>query len=257
MFSLTTHDDSSASVPKFEYPSLPDFSLRDKLMLEKESSGMYFSGHMIDSYSDHVSSLGVTGIADLLGDTELKEKQSVRICGIISSVNAKITKKNEKMAFIKLEDRYGEIEAIVFPKVYSENYHAVRIDAPVFIDGTVSLKEDEPPRVVANSIELLVDNTAFMRRKAIADECVVKLKEEAPTHTPKQYKKLYLRVSDFSCREYLKAKNIVDIFDGNVKVIFYNRSTSSYSEYHGRISATTYIISELSELLGEEIVVLK
>ena len=94
-------------------------------------------------------------------------------------------------------------------------------------------------------------------RKAIADECVVKLQEEAPTHTPKQYKKLYLRVSDFSCREYLKAKNIVDIFDGNVKVIFYNRSTSSYSEYHGRISATTYIISELSELLGEENVVLK
>jgi DNA polymerase-3 subunit alpha len=253
MFSVAVEDESTSAVPRFEYPALPDFLLKDKLMLEKESSGMYFSGHMIDSYSEQIASLGVTNIADLLGDADLKEKQGVRICGIITSVNTKITKKNEKMAFVRLEDRYGEIETIIFPKVYAQSCQNIRIDAAVFVDGTVSLKEDEPPRVLANFVEALADNAVMAKRKAILSETPVKPTAKAPAPASK----LYLRVPSLTCKEYLKAKNIVDIFDGSVKVIFYDRETSSYSNYPSGISATKYILSELQEILGNENVVLK
>jgi hypothetical protein len=64
-------------------------------------------------------------------------------------------------------------------------------------------------------------------------------------------------VPDLRCREYLEAKNIVDIFDGTVKVIFYSRETSSYSDYTSGISLSEYVLGELRQLLGEENVVVK
>ena len=75
--------------------------------------------------------------------------------------------------------------------------------------------------------------------------------------TEKRITKLYLRVPDTSCLEYLKAKNIVDIFEGSVRVIFYSRETSSYIDYPSGLALTEYILSELKEILGEDNVVPK
>ena len=161
MFSSAFSSGNAEIAPKFEYPNVPDFSLKEKLMLEKESSGMYFSGHMIDSYSEHVKSLKVKEIAELLDTEAVKEKQSVKLCGIISSVTLKTTKNNQKMAFITVEDRYGEIECLVFPKVYTEFYHHIRVDSPIYIEGSVSIREDEPPKVLVNVIDELIDNSRY------------------------------------------------------------------------------------------------
>ena len=256
MFSSAFSSVNAEIAPKFEYPNVPDFSLKEKLMLEKESSGMYFSGHMIDSYSEHVANLNVTEIAELLNTEAVKEKQVVKLCGIISSVTLKTTRSNQKMAFITVEDRYGEIECLVFPKVYTQFYQHVRIDSPVYIEGSVSLREDELPKVLVNVMDELIDNSNYKQDAQTQISKPIATAQET-VQTTKPYTKIYLRVPNFNCREYLKAKNIVDIFEGNIKVIFYNSENATYVNYLGGVNATEYILSELQAILGKENVVIK
>ncbi len=249
MFSAVFAQNTSATVPRFEYPNIPDFSLKEKLMLEKESSGMYFSGHLIDSYSNQIADFNVTNISDILTLESIKEKQSVSVCGIVSNVVIKTTKKNQKMAFITVEDRYGEIECILFSGKYAEYSHHVRIDAPLYIEGSISLREDEPPKILINTIDELEDNSSYTEPRKSA--------EKTQPMTVSKPSRLYLRVPNLKCVEYLKAKNIVDIFEGNTMVIFYSRESSEYSEYSGKIQLSDFVLSELCQLLGKDNVVTK
>ncbi len=246
MFSNMFAQSIDTSTPQFEYPDIPDFSLKEKLMLEKESSGMYFSGHLIDSYSAHVEHLSPIKISDILDKENISEKQTVKICGIVTDIVVKTTRKNQKMAFIRLEDRYGEIECLLFPNKYTEYSHHVRVDAPLYIEGSVSLREDEEPKILINIIDELEENSTY------------RAPQQASTKvTAAPVSKLYLRVPSFNCKEYHKAKNLVDIFEGNINVIFYNQQTCAYSEYSGRISLSNYVLSELISILGEKNVVAK
>jgi DNA polymerase-3 subunit alpha len=237
-------------------------------MIEKESSGMYFSGHMIDSYSENVSHISPQSITDILDTENIRERQAVKLCGIITSVTVKTTRKNEKMAFVKIEDRFGEIECLVFPNKYAQCHQYIRLDAPVYVEGTVSLREDEDPKILVNVVDELIENAKY---KAVMSEQKKRQQNAAPTtktvpprevqsqktSTPSNISRIYLRVPDFQCKQYLKAKNIVDIFDGNVKVVFYNSLTAKYTDYTQGLAVSAYVLSELEDILGKENVVPK
>ena len=253
MFSMTGGAFESVA-PKFAYPDVPDLTLKEKLMLEKESSGMYFSGHMIDNYSENIADLPTIKISEITDKETVRDRQHVGVCGIISNVTVKNTRKNEKMAFVTVEDRYGEMECVVFPQKYQDSYHMLRVDNAVYLEGTVSVREDEDNKILVNRIEELTENGRYLKRQRAEQ----KPQPTAVSTAPKTaYTKLYLRVDDLSCREYLKAKNIVDIFDGPVKVIFYSRETSSYTDHTSGVTLSEYVLGELRAILGEENVVAK
>ena len=138
------------------------------------------------------------------------------------------------------------------------------MDAPLFIEGTVSLREEEDPKILVNVIDGLIENGKFSRPPAISAQLNEKrtavTRKDSPDKTVapiKEITKIYLRVPDIKGRQYLKAKNIVDIFEGNVKVIFYNSETSQYINYATGLMATEYIVNELRSILGNENVVLR
>ena len=183
MFSMGTIE-----APTFTYPNLPDYSIKEKLMLEKEASGMYFSGHMLDSYSKHIDDISPISLADITesdeqGEYIYSDKDRVEAVGIISAVSVKTTKKDEQMAFIKLEDKLGQIECLIFPKAYNEFYHMLYIDAAVHIKGTVSLKDEEAPKILVNEIEPLIENAKYNglpKRQVVRDtQSTVEKKEIA------------------------------------------------------------------------------
>ncbi len=249
MFSSVYAAGVASTAPKFEYPKIPEFPLKELLMLEKESSGMYFSGHLLDSYSNMVKDLNTAPISELLDMETVSDKQPVKVCGIISEVTVKLTKKNEKMAFVKLEDRYGEIECIVFAAKYAQNHAYIRVDAPLYIEGTLSLRDDEEPRLLVNVVDELTDNAHYNKEQ---------LKRESHVKSaPPRLSKLYLRVPNTRCTEYLKARNLVDIFEGYTPISFYSRETGKYSDYSHGIEMCEYVIRELCALLGTDNVVYK
>ncbi len=173
MFSAT--DASGATAPAFAYPSVKPYSLRDKLLLEREASGMFFSGDLLDEFADCVRSLKVRSVSELLppeeeaaDHTPLPDRTRVRIAGIITSVTFKTTKKEERMAFFTVEDGGGAIECLAFPKIYRQFHEIFETDNAVFVEGDLSVREEEAPKVLVATMSLLIDNAHFVEPQTAA-----------------------------------------------------------------------------------------
>jgi DNA polymerase-3 subunit alpha len=236
--------------------------------MEKEVAGMCFSGNLLDSYSLHVDSLNTRKISELLDLEQANDKEVVRVTGIVTSVTVKTTRKNEKMAFFSLEDKYGEIECLAFPTQYEKNNGKIKEDSALCVEGTLSLREDEDPKILLNRVFELVENANYTNVASSAPKQAPSAQaasvpkdngENAQRNdtatAPKDAAKLYLRVPDLSSRSYLKAKSIVNIFEGNVKVIFYDTSRKEYLPYERGVDLSDYVYRELVALLGSDNVV--
>lgn len=275
---------ASADVtPQFDYPKLPEVSAKEKLKMEKEVAGMCFSGNLLDSYSKHLSALNAAKISELLDLDAVAEKQTVRAAGIITSVSYKNTRKNEKMAFFSIEDKYGEIECIAFPAQLERNSSKIAEDNAVCVEGNISVREDEDPKILLGRMVLLSEDFEYgemltdsasaspgrnagtgASEKARTGSGKIADRSDSPTQTAAPQRtgyikaeKAYMRVPDLSSREYLKAKNLVNIFEGSVKVIFYDTSSSSYIPYDRGVELSEYVYGELAEILGKENLVIK
>jgi DNA polymerase-3 subunit alpha len=237
---------------------------------------MYFSGHMLDSYGNHVRALGVDQISRLLEQDEsgaftVNERERVSVAGVINRVTMKTTRKEERMAFFTMEDRYGEIECLVFPKGYASYGHAIHPDAAVCVRGTISCRENEDPKILVDNLLLLVDNETYVhvpeqQESSVAKPTATKPVEAKPTvkQPPRPREsvqgrsgKLYLRLPDSECYLYRKALNLVEIFPGSVPVVFYDGQSKTYRAWRGGIALSDYLMSEFVRLLGEENVIFK
>ncbi|MDD4583203.1 MAG: OB-fold nucleic acid binding domain-containing protein, partial [Eubacteriales bacterium] len=97
----------------------------------------------------------------------IRDGMNVTVAGIISARKTLITKKNNMMAFLQLEDLYGSIEVIVFPNIYEGYRDLIDEDAVVVIKGTVNYKEEEEPKILANKIFAIDDYNEDSLRGAI------------------------------------------------------------------------------------------
>ncbi len=290
MFSAAPESAGADSLkPAFEYPDIPDYSLREKLMLEKESSGMYFSGHMIDSYSMQADYLHVQTLAEILDpDAVLVDRTPVKLAVIVTGVTVKMTKKNERMAFFTAEDRFGELEFIAFPSQFSKFSHMIRTDSALYIEGNLSQRDDEAPKVIVSSMRELVENSRFEKimfenrvnnekdnarigrsepntdppAGTTGKETLPPEEKEETASEPYQLRaadvgRIFLRVPDTKSLQYRKALNLVEIFEGNVSVVFFDASANSYISYSRGVALTEFLLGEFRKLLGNENVVIR
>jgi len=146
-------------------PDVPEYPKDRLLAMEKEMTGIYISGHPLEQYQGVLS--GLTSTLDMAeleeGNTvndrngkPLKDGARVRMGGIVTYHKRMATKKGNLMAFVTLEDLYGEVELIVFPNVYKDYGKLLEIDSPVLIEGKISVKEEEAPKVLCDTVQPLV-----------------------------------------------------------------------------------------------------
>jgi len=161
----------SAGQPAEElrFPNVPEFTLRDKLLMEKEVAGMYISGHPMDEYIELVEGTGFVPLADICRvtqmnedglfeqvDTHFSDNDEVSVCGIITKKIDKVTKAGKQMAFFTIEDVSGEIEVIAFPAMYA-NVSRYKVDDAVVIRARLSIREDEAVKLIAMDMAPLID----------------------------------------------------------------------------------------------------
>ncbi len=131
-----------------EYPKVSEYEKEEKLAYEKEVLGVYVSGHPLEDYQDlMMKNIDVT-THDFLpdaetGETVAKDQIMNTIGGMISAKTVKMTKNNQNMAFITLEDLLGTIEVVVFPKKYEQYRQYLEQDSKIFVYGRASISEDE------------------------------------------------------------------------------------------------------------------
>ena len=163
--------------PEVRYPEIKEFDKRNLLAMEKEMTGLYITGHPLDDYvkslkvqtTNEISEVYsssetldtnetdeiITGIEIFNKGNSLHDNDRVIFGGILSSVNQKITRNNAIMAFLTLEDLTGSIEVIVFPKTLESVKPLCVTDSLVVVKGRLSIKEDEAPKLICESIEPL------------------------------------------------------------------------------------------------------
>lgn len=151
-------------------PDIAEFNRRELLAMEKEVTGIYISGHPLDSYKEALLRNSSTTINEITAsrDDEQNESlvadgQQVRIAGIITKKITKFTKKDEEMAFITIEDLSGSIEVIVFPGLLSQFEQVLREDAVVSIIGRVNAREDEQPKIIMDGAYAVSNETLQYR----------------------------------------------------------------------------------------------
>ena len=144
------------------YPEIKEYPGKVLLSMEKEMLGLYVSGHPLREYEEEIERNVTLFSNDLLqvseddpegnAGRELRDGMTVVVGGIVSERKTKATRSNNLMAFVTLEDLYGQMEVIVFPSIFTKYSHYLNEDNIVLIRGKISVKEEESPKVICEGV---------------------------------------------------------------------------------------------------------
>ena len=250
-------------------PNLPDYPLRQRLALEKEIAGVYITGHPLDDYRDVLGKLPFS-TADLDGLEEREDRglsldgQIVDMGGILTEVKGKATKKGAYMGFITLEDLTGQIECLVFPKVYERYQGMMAVDDLVVLHGRLSIREEEAPKLL---VEKLIPLEAWHPEES-APAAPMRQSTARPVPPPKRHtpeapkltdaqaaakapRKLYLRLNR---PQMDAASSTLSLYPGSVPVYLHlpAEKMTLLAPKTGWCDASDGCLNRLNALLGAE-----
>ena len=248
LFSVMSGESQTADTDSYEIKPFPEYSHTELLQQEKEVSGLYLSGHPLDAYREQSARFASNSIKELTGEDAHKlDGNYVRIVCTIVKNRMMTTKSNTMMAFTSVEDLTGTMEVIVFPRVLDTFRDALKENAVVVIEGRLSVREDEPSKLMAESISPI---EGYDPKRPQANR---------PNLMRDAAQRLYVRLPSRSCPEYAKVINLLEIFDGDMPVIFYLEDVKQKLAAPRRLYASGHplLLQELKRLLGERNVATK
>ncbi len=148
------------------YPDIPEYDNKTKLSLEKNVTGVYVSGHPLDGFKSKFADCTFTTemLANVEEDedgnkifTDVKNDMPVYIGGIITAADKITTKSGSNMAFVTIEDSYGAIECVFFPKTYAKFKDDLNVEQVVKLRGKLQIK-DERVSILADSVFKVNEN---------------------------------------------------------------------------------------------------
>lgn len=139
MGTMSLFGEMEDSIDELRVLQVEDFAEDDKLRDEKEYTGFYITGHPLDAYEKELAS--TFEIGKLLENPEKYDGQSLVLGGLIANVITRLTKRNEAMANIRLEDFTGSVDIVVFPKAYASSQQLMAMDMIVKVKGRVDADE--------------------------------------------------------------------------------------------------------------------
>ncbi|MBY6035204.1 DNA polymerase III subunit alpha [Fictibacillus nanhaiensis] len=221
--------DDDINLPKPSYVHVQPFQESEKLKFEKESLGFFFSSHPLERFRTALRSWAATSIADIKG-----KNSSVRLGVLVDKVRVIKTKKGELMAFLSISDESGEIEAVVFPKVYEGHHGLLQKGEQLFLEGSVEQRND--------ALQVLIN------------KCI-------PLHElkPKDHSALFIKIDkEHASPDHLNAvKQILYQSQGSVPVVLIYEETRQKVQVTKTISVSEDLLLELQSVVGEGNVVLK
>ncbi|MBD3307109.1 DNA polymerase III subunit alpha [candidate division KSB3 bacterium] len=142
---------SSVQLP-YQLPDIPEWEESEKLKLEKEGIGFYITGHPLEKYLHTLKSWATATSASVL---DCQDGDQVTIGGVVTVYRKKLTKKGEQMAFFRLEDLEGALEVILVPQVFERYSNLIEEDLPILVTGTLTVSEEELPKLRAQKMKPL------------------------------------------------------------------------------------------------------
>ena len=245
LFAMLDDDDKAAAIP---IPKLQELNKADLMLMEKETTGIYLSGHPMDDYRHFLKGTHVVPIGKLMSeDCPYQDDAIVSVAGIVQSVKMKTTRSNSMMAYVSLEDDTASIEMLAFSNVLNQYGGYLKENSAVVITGRLSIRDEKEPQIVINRARPISD---FANETAPEPVLPVPVQQTAPAAGT-----LYLRLPSESDARYRKVKAIVNMFTGNSKVVLFFADNRSMRGAQADLDSR--MLEELKNLLGAENVVLK
>ncbi len=226
---------------KMDIPHKEEYSRAELMAMEKETTGIYLSGHPMDDYRKLLKNTHVLPIGDLMDEEKrFQDDQIVSVAGIIQTVKTKTTRNNSVMAYVTMEDDTASIEMLAFASVLGQYGGYIRENSAVVVTGRLSLRDDKDPQILINRVRPISDYAAERPR-------------EAPR--PQMPQTLYLRLPGEQGKLYPKIKAILNMFPGTQKTVLF------FEDTRARRGTTCdfreNMLRELKNVLGDGNVVLK
>ncbi len=214
-----------------EIPKLDEMDLMLRLSHEKQTLGIYISGHPVERYKEQYKPLVNCNTLDIKRtafeeETDLKDGDLVAFAGIVSSRKIKYTKKNEEMAFISLEDKLGSVELVAFPKVFAEFKKNLAEGTVIVAKGRLQIRDEQDSTVILNHVTELKSNVKPRR--------------------------LYIRFEKGQTHSEEEILAVLDKYKGDIPVILYDEKTkvTKTARADHFVTISDRLIDELSDILG-------
>ena len=220
--------------------------------MEKETTGLYLSGHPMDAYREAAKRLGAVHIGAILGDfaqeggpTRFADEQRVCLAGVVTSSKTKTTRNNSLMAYVTLDDGTGSMELLCFSRVLETSGSFLRENQAISVKGRLSVRDEKAPQLMCDQVMAL--------RSGPAEEPPAAPKSEGGKVLPG--KALYLRVPGAGSPQFAHIRLVFTMFPGLTPVKI--RLADSGKLLGGSCLLHRALVDELLDTLGEENVVIK
>ena len=243
LFGMLEEQDEASSMP---IPKLPELKKADLMAMEKETTGIYISGHPMDDYRQYLRNTHVVPISELMGDeSRYQDDQIVSVAGIVQEMKMKTTRNNSMMAYVTVEDDTASIEMLAFSNVLSQFGGYLKENAAVVITGRLSIRDEKEPQIVINRARPITDYSE-------APENAVPARQETPKVMSGT---LYVKLESENDPIYQKVRAIVNMFPGEAQVKVFFADTR---KMRGALaSLDSRMLRELENVLGQGNVVVK
>lgn len=225
------------------YPNVPEFSNTELYEMEKESTGVYITGHPLEEYEETINrintySIGEIKIHDETEDHIFYDGKVMKLAGMIINIRRLLTRKNDLMAFITIEDLVDSIECVVFPRTFEQYLEYIEEDKVVTVIGKLQVSDAEETKLIV--------------------ERITPIEEEMKRNNSR---KLFLRMdSKDDTNTINEIINVLSAFKGNTDVVFYfsnEKLTTTNEKIKIDVARIEDITTSLSQHLEENDIVLK
>ena len=246
MFSMT--GGSSGGHPSaIPLPDIPEYSATERMFMEKETTGLYLSGHPMNDYRAAAHAAGALPIHDILADfndedgpTRFADGQNVTVAGIVTSSKTRTTKNNSLMAYVVVEDEAAAIELLCFSRTIDQCGSYMAVNTPVVVKGRLSVRDEKPPQIMCDTIYPL--NTENLPPVAA--------KPQEPKNAA-----LFLRVPSLDSVEFRHIRLVMTMFEGESPVKIRLADTGKLMA--GKCLCHPALLAECRQWLGEANVVVR
>ncbi len=238
-------------------PDIEEFSAREKMAMEKETTGLYLTGHPMDEYRDAVRKIGASPIgavmADFAGDDGPKsysDGQYITVAGVVAGVKTRPTKNRSLMSYITLEDDTGTMELIAFQRVLDRSGEFIQDNAALIVKGRISVRDEKEPQLMVDTIRPISDADAV---RSAPDST----QGSDARRTPGGYAgmKLWVKLPSADDARMKRIELILEMFPGTQQLVIYCEREKK--KLTARCLIHDALIDELREMLGDENVVVR
>ena len=250
LFSAPDDGGAPADTTQLVLPDVEEFTRAELIAMERETTGLYLTGHPMDDYRALAQQAKAAPMGDILASFHApataahryRDGQRVVLAGICTASRERATRKNTRMAYLQLEDDSGSMEVLVFSPALDACRDLLAQETPaLFVAGRISTRDESDPQLVADKVLPLTEQGLETLRTPPR-------RDPPPRPEPPKRHRLWVRLPDKDHPAVKRIELILEMFPGDEQLVLVFEDTGRRAA--ARCVVHPALVEELRELAG-------